>query len=676
MKNVKLFPLLISASLSLTPLNSITASAEDSSYSFNISFIDEESEEYVGDVNAKLIQQAIEWTDEENYSCVGDGNIVCEWNSSDENSFITPTFTDNWQDYVYAVVVDELPKGYLYNSGKSVDYGISGYLDGEVKVAIKLNEGAVQENTTPLEGTYSLKLNVMDIVRNEKVTGLDCELFNLQTGEVVAAWNTSETEEMYVENLQYSFDKPDSYNGNITYAIRITNLPENYRFFYGKTRDQYGVSGFSLEEFANGTDISCTVYLEDTSEDAPKYTYVTSPQENTTTVTTTTTAGVADTSAATETEPQTTTSTTVTETVDLSNVPLNGTYTLKLNVMDIVRNEKIAGLDCELFNIQSGEVVATWNTSETEEMYVENLQYSFDKPDSYNGNITYAIRITNLPENYRFFYGKNRDKYGVSGFSLEEFANGTNISCTIYLEDTSEDALQYTYATTPQENTTTVTTTTTTAGEADTSAATETEPQTTTSTTVTEPVDLSNVPLNGTYTLKLNVMDIVRNEKIAGLDCELFNIQSGEVVATWNTSETEEMYVENLQYAFDKADSYNGNITYAIRITNLPENYRFFYGKTRDQYGVSGFSLEEFANGTDISCTIYLEDTSEDAPQYTYVTTPQESTTTTTTTTTGDSTEELPQTGYSGIYNVVVGLAAVLTVSGIALIAKSKKENE
>ena len=461
MKNVKLLPLLLSASLSLTPLNGITASAEDSAYSFHISFIDEESEEYVANVDAKLIQRAIEWTDEEHYSCVGDENIVCEWNSSDEKPFITPTFTDNWQDYVYAVVVDELPEGYIYNSGKSVDYGISGYLDGEVKVAIKLNEGAVQENTTPLEGTYSLRLNVMDIVRNEKVAGLDCELFNLQAGEVVAAWNTSETEEMYVENLRYAFDKPDSYNGNITYAIRITNLPENYRFFYGKNRDKYGVSGFGLEEFANGTDISCTVYLEDTSEDAPQYTYVTTPQENTTTVTTTTTAEVADTSAATETEPQTTTSTTVTEPDDLSNVPLNGTYTLKLNVMDIVRNEKIAGLDCELFNIQSGEVVARWNTSETEEMYVEDLQYAFDKPDSYNGNITYAIRITNLPENYRFFYGKNRDKYGVSGFGLEEFANGTDISCTVYLEDTSEDAPQYTYVTTPQESTTTTTTTTT-----------------------------------------------------------------------------------------------------------------------------------------------------------------------------------------------------------------------
>ena len=504
MKKTRMLSLLIAASLSLTPLCSITASAEDSSYFFNISFIDEDSEEYVDDVNARLIQRAIEWTDEEHYSYVGDEKIVYEWNSSDEKPFITPTFTDNWQDYVYAVVIDELPEGYIYNSGKSVDYGISGYLDGEVKVAIKLNEGAVQENTTPLEGTYSLRLNVMDIVRNEKVAGLDCELFNLQTGEVVAAWNTSETEEMYVENLQYSFDKPDSYNGNITYAIRITNLPENYRFFYGKTRDKYGVSGFGLEEFANGTDISCTVYLEDTSEDAPKYTYVTSPQEKTTTVTTTTT----------------------------------------------------------------------------------------------------------------------------------------------------------------------------TVGENAVSAVTETEIQTTTSTTVNEPVDLSNIPLNGTYTLKLNVMDIVRNEKIESLECELFNIQSGEVVARWNTSEAEEMYVENLQYSFDKPDSYNGNITYAIRITNLPENYRFFYGKTRDKYGVSGFGLEEFANGTDISCTVYLEDTSEDAPQYTYVTTPQGNTTTTTTTTTEGNIEELPQTGYSGIYNIIFGLAAVLTASGIAIIAKSKEENE
>ena len=152
-------------------------------------------------------------------------------------------------------------------------------------------------------------------------------------------------------------------------------------------------------------------------------------------------------------------------------------------------------------------------------------------------------------------------------------------------------------------------------------------------------------------------------------------MQSGEVVARWNTSEAEEMSVENLQYSFDNADSYNGNITYAIRITNLPENYRFFYGKNRDQYGVSGFGLEEFADGTDLSVTVYLEDTSDDAPKYTYVTDPQDTTTTTTTTSTDTTGDTLPQTGYTGPYKMILSLAAVLTISGTALIIKSRKED-
>jgi len=720
MKKTRILSLLLSAAISLTPLCSIAASAEESSYSFNICFVTEESEKYVENVNAKLIQQAIAWTDDEHYVYVGDGVVVSEWNTNNANPFITESFTDNWHDYIYRVVVDELPDGYNFNSSKRVESGISGYLDGEVKVSIELDEEEIPENTTPLEGTYSLNLNVMDIVRNEKIAGLNCELFNIQTGDIVAAWNTSETEEMYIENLQYSFDRADSYNGNITYAIRITNLPENYRFFYGKTRDQYGVSGFSLEEFVNGTNLSCTVYLEDTSEDAPKYTYVSTPQANITTVTTTTTiaepspltttvtdengnyidenGNIITTSDTSKTETQTTTTTT-SASVDLNDIPLEGTYSLKLSVMDIVRNEKIAGLDCELFNIQTGDVVAAWNTSETEEMYIENLQYSFDRPDSYNGNITYAIRITNLPENYRFFYGKSRDFYGISGFGLEEFANGTDLNCVAYLEDTSDDAPKYTYVSTPQGNTTIVTTTTIAEATPSTTTVTDengnfidengnivttsdtskTETQTTTTTTTTSaPADLNDIPLEGTYSLKLNVMDIARNQKIAGLNCELFNIQNGDIVAAWNTSETEEMYIENLQYSFDRPDSYNGNITYAIRITNLPENYRFFYGKNRNQYGVSGFSLEEFVNGTNLSCTIYLEDTSDDAPKYTYVTTPQDSTTTTTTTTaqTENNEETLPQTGYSSIYKVVAGLASLMTLSGAAILVKTRKKAE
>ena len=37
---------------------------------------------------------------------------------------------------------------------------------------------------------------------------------------------------------------------------------------------------------------------------------------------------------------------------------------------------------------------------------------------------------------------------------------------------------------------------------------------------------------------------------------------------------------------------------------------------------------------------------------------------------------QLPQTGYSDIYKAIVGLATLMTVSGTALVVKTRKENE
>ena len=222
----------------------------------------------------------LDWSDFKDYNGRDVGSGLHIWEYKLEDGYVLDVGGDIQKKPIYILL--------SHNNDKSIDIrtdDVEKYLSTSSTTAEPVDFSKI-----PLEGTYSLKLNVMDIVRNVKIAGLDCELFNLQSNEVVAKWNTSETEEMYIENLKYSFDKPDSYNGNITYAIRITNLPENYRFFYGKTRDQYGVSGFGLEEFANGTDLSCTVYLEDTSDDAPKYTYVTTVQGNIKTTTTTTTA--------------------------------------------------------------------------------------------------------------------------------------------------------------------------------------------------------------------------------------------------------------------------------------------------------------------------------------------------------------------------------------------------
>ena len=38
--------------------------------------------------------------------------------------------------------------------------------------------------------------------------------------------------------------------------------------------------------------------------------------------------------------------------------------------------------------------------------------------------------------------------------------------------------------------------------------------------------------------------------------------------------------------------------------------------------------------------------------------------------------EELPQTGNSDNYNAITGIAALMTVTGIAIIIKNRKENE
>ncbi len=250
----------------------VTGNTDPNVYGFYISFLDDNSFEAVNSINARLIQQKIEWIDDVTYADVGDGIVVAEWNSSDFTSYYA-NFIKEETEYRYIVVVDTLPSDYIFSGQNFVEYNISGYFEGDKSIDILLSKEQDPTNSIPLEGTYSLKLKVLDIISNMSIHNLECELFNLQTGDVVAAWNTSETEELYIENLQYSFDSPDSYNGNITYAIRITNLPENYRFFYGKKRDFYGISGFGLEEFANGTELNCVAYLEDTSEEAQKYNY-------------------------------------------------------------------------------------------------------------------------------------------------------------------------------------------------------------------------------------------------------------------------------------------------------------------------------------------------------------------------------------------------------------------
>ncbi|MBR5163987.1 MAG: hypothetical protein IKW87_00295 [Ruminococcus sp.] len=253
-------------------VTTVTTTIAPNTYGFNISFLDDTTIKKIDRVNARLIKQQIEWIDDIHIRDVGSETVAAEWNSSFINPFSAIFTKDSDTDYRYLVRVDRLPEGYTFGGKSSVEYGISGYYDGMRNIEILLTKETEAEINTPLEGTYSLKLKVLDIMSNKTVQGLDCELYCIQTNEIAASWNTSENDELYITKLRYSFNDQRSY-GNITYAIRITNLPENYRFFYGKSRNSYGISGFGLEEFADGNVLNCVAFLEDTSEGAPKYNY-------------------------------------------------------------------------------------------------------------------------------------------------------------------------------------------------------------------------------------------------------------------------------------------------------------------------------------------------------------------------------------------------------------------
>ena len=111
---------------------------------------------------------------------------------------------------------------------------------------------------------------------------------------------------------------------------------------------------------------------------------------------------------------------------------------------------------------------------------------------------------------------------------------------------------------------------------------------------------------------------------------------------------------------------------------DLEDGYTLLVGGVPSDkpYYIELYRYDDSKNSIDIrteDVAAFLDSTA------TMTTTVAETTTATITTTTAitnGGTEELPQTGYSGIYKVIAGLAVLMTVSGAALVIKTRKENE
>ena len=150
-------------------------------------------------------------------------------------------------------------------------------------------------------------------------------------------------------------------------------------------------------------------------------------------LTTTLTTGTAiDTATSWNTGVPNTTMTTTGSSVDVS---LQGTANIKV-CFNSVRGVDTYGLDCEVFNVETGEVILQWNTADTDTVLIEDLPYSFKSCDmNERGDIVYALRINNLPENVVFADTNSREPLEIFGKSVLGISGGANLYAGITLRN-------------------------------------------------------------------------------------------------------------------------------------------------------------------------------------------------------------------------------------------------
>ena len=278
MKTVKkLIALAISAAAlaasAMSP-SSVQAESENEAYyiSYSVSFIDRATDKTIENINARIIKREYD-ADSEQYF-VGDEMIVAEWNSSDYPIFRTKSFLNDTDRFKYRVCVDRLPDGYVFYGEREVDQGLlSGYVsEGNHHQNIYIDRGEPMiPDDFPLKGTYSVNLKAVERDTDISVKGIECELYRSDTGETVARWNTSETEVMHVDGLEYEFAsiRKDNREGKTEYYVRALELPDDYELYPKNSTalNEWYVAGYWPAEFLEGNELNVSLRLMNTKKD-------------------------------------------------------------------------------------------------------------------------------------------------------------------------------------------------------------------------------------------------------------------------------------------------------------------------------------------------------------------------------------------------------------------------
>ena len=245
-----------------------TVPVDDEEYSFTFRFIEYQRnrKKTIPGINVRLYSTPLQIIKDSGYTIFyyGTPKIIAEWNTTDTPEFTTPVFTE--KNVQYYITTDDLPEGYNQFGYSRASYGFNTYHSGNNQFDYELDHGepTIKRVDIPLKGTYSVDVSVENKTPHKLMEGLDCEVYERETGKVIAKWNTSDTEVMHIDGLEYEFDNNDrlSNTGKKIYNFRITNLPANFIYSdMSNTEEDYHLCGNNIRDFDDGYELKKAVKL-------------------------------------------------------------------------------------------------------------------------------------------------------------------------------------------------------------------------------------------------------------------------------------------------------------------------------------------------------------------------------------------------------------------------------
>ncbi len=287
-------------------------------------------------------------------------------------------------------------------------------------------------DTTALKGTFNIKIDTYDYTPNaypENAYNLECELYIIQTGKVIAKWNTNEISPLLAENLEYSFDSENS-SGNISYAVRILNMPKDCVIHENQGNDSIEICGLDFDEFRDGTNLTFRIGIENTKYVRPVKD--TSTTENPTCADIVTSYAVTSLNSVTTTVPSylgtKTTLLTGTNTVVTTGTTAYKTYEIenyKVKVFDSITSEPLKGAVIKLGEYKSNgydvssrdlelvRIIEEWTETDGS---VHTL-----KPFTQNEEYVYRLTAENLSDEYVSEYTDIQETHCYPIYESDEY---------------------------------------------------------------------------------------------------------------------------------------------------------------------------------------------------------------------------------------------------------------